>query len=172
MTFALHAIASHPTIQDSIQKELPHSLSSAQDFEQLQYLHCVIKESMRYYPIVHSIPSRIAAKEEELNGYQIPQGTMLMCNTYSLHFSTELWDTPYSFLPERFLEEKSIKAGSWLPFGLGSHLCLGKGFSLLEQAVFLASLLKEYTVSVREEMEVCKEFLFAPKPYTLYLKKK
>lgn len=54
---------------------------------------------------------------------------------------------------------------------VGGHLCLGKPFSLLEQVVFLGLLLRDYKVSVREELKISTGGIFAPEPYTLYLKK-
>ncbi len=133
---------------------------------------CTSILSLRLYSIVASIPSRMNEEEEELGGYKILKHTMISCNTYSLHYSAELWDSPFEFNPDRYLKDKNIKLASWLPFGMGNHLCIGKGFSISEQAVFLALLFRDYEVSVKEEMTIGREFLFAPKPYTLYLKKR
>ncbi len=166
-----------PEVQQKIYQELNEKLNKTneqeyeyEDFMQLDYMNCFIKESLRYYPIVSAVPPRVAQEDDNFLGYAIPKGTLVVCNTIGLHFSEELWDNPREFKPERFMEEKSIKTASWLPFGLGAHLCIGKNFSLLEQNIFLALLLKDYEVSVDGKMEFEKNFLLTPKQYSLYLK--
>jgi cytochrome P450 len=42
------------------------------------------------------------------------------------------------------LDSKLNTSLLWIPFGAGPRLCIGKNFSLLEQRLFLATLLRKY----------------------------
>ncbi len=172
----MYALGTRKDVHEKIQQELDEHLSKNEqeyqyeDLVNLPYLNCFIKESLRYYPIVYAVPSRMNVQDENILGHHVPKGTTIIINTIGLHFSPDLWDEPNEFRPERFLEEKTIKTASWLPFGMGSHLCLGKNFSLFEQAVFLAMLLKDYDVEVNETLRYAKTIFLTPEKYTLCLK--
>lgn|SRR5690606_3561579 len=69
---------------------------------------------------------------------------MVTINLYALHHSKEVYGDPYNFRPERWMDSKLNTSLLWMPFGAGPRLCVGKNFSLLEQKVFLAKLLRNY----------------------------
>lgn len=59
----------------------------------------------------------------------------------------QYWDQPQVFNPNRFDKDNvSYKENSvWMPFGYGPRTCIGLNFSLSEQRVLQAMLLKRYT---------------------------
>jgi len=62
--------------------------------------------------------------------------------------STEIWgDKPEIFRPERWSPEVLTKEqrSAWLPFSYGPRICIGMNFSLIEQKIFLSTLLREYS---------------------------
>jgi cytochrome P450 len=67
-------------------------------------------------------------------------------NIYAVHHNPEFWPEPEKFDPERFT--KPTVPFSFLPFSLKSRACLGNQFSLVEQTVFLATLMQHFKVSV------------------------
>ena len=88
-------------------------------------------ESMRLYPAVSIALPRITPENgTELCGKHIPQGTEVVCNTYALHHSKDVFERPDEFLPERWLitdEEKlTVMKKTWNPFSWGPRQCLGQ----------------------------------------------
>jgi cytochrome P450 len=65
----------------------------------------------------------------------------------ALHRKPDLWSDPNEFKPERWLdasEKRGDRRGGYCPFGAGPRICIGMNFSLLEQRVALAMLLRRY----------------------------
>lgn len=72
--------------------------------------------------------------------YKIPEsditldiGMKVLIPTYALHFDPEYYPQPEIFDPERFTEEnKALRPdGTFLPFGDGPRICIGKYFHLV-----------------------------------------
>ena len=87
---------------------------------------------------------------------------------YNIHHSKEIYGDPEVFRSERWDEELPKRhVYSFIPFGGGSRLCLGKNFSLMEQQVFLGMLLQRFELNMegKPEVEIGKRsFLLNPKP--------
>ncbi len=100
-------------------------------------------EGMRLYPPAPFI-SRIALKDDEIDGKTVPKGATVLINLWSLHRHTAHWDRPDAFDPDRFMGEraKSIGRFDFLPFGVGHRVCIGQRFALHEAAVIMAVVFK------------------------------
>ena len=75
-----------------------------------------------------------------------------------MHYDEKYWNKPFEYMPERWLdtEDKQPRhAYAYAPFGGGARVCIGNNFSLLEQKLFLATLLREYSVHLPEENYKC-----------------
>ena len=59
-----------------------------------------------------------------LGDFYIPQKTLIVLNHYAIHMSTEYWDEPTVFRPERWLDDegKIIKHEAFMPFGIGMYI--------------------------------------------------
>lgn len=77
---------------------------------------------------------RIATKDHELEGVQIPKGARIVIVFASANRDTELFEDPDSFCPER------DNLRDHLAFGKGIHFCLGAALSRLEGKVALEEL--------------------------------
>ncbi|KAF2605631.1 hypothetical protein F2Q70_00025262 [Brassica cretica] len=62
-----------------------------------------------------------------------------------VHLNPEIYPDPKKFDPSRW-EGYIPKAGTFLPFGLGSHLCPGNDLAKLEISIFLHHFLLKYRV--------------------------
>ena len=79
---------------------------------------------MRLYPPAW-ITDRVALETDNIQGYTIPKGTILVAFIYGTHHAQSHWEAPSEFRPERFLKEnkKTKHPFAYLPFGGGPRLC-------------------------------------------------
>jgi len=87
----------------------------------------------------------MATEDLEFKGYRIPKGWMVLYspNRHAL----PPWTNPAVFDPERFSPERAEhkqKQFSFIPFGGGPRMCLGRNFAMVEMSIILALLLRGY----------------------------
>ncbi|KAL0349914.1 UNVERIFIED_CONTAM: cytochrome [Sesamum radiatum] len=71
----------------------------------LPYIDAIIMESMRLHPIATLLAPHYAMEDCKVAGYDIAKGTAVLINTWSLGRDPNSWDSPFEFLPERFLDK-------------------------------------------------------------------
>jgi cytochrome P450 len=104
------------------------------------YLTATIQEVLRRRPVLPNSAPRLAVKPIEVGGWDYPAGVALVPSAYLIHHDPEVYDAPYEFRPERFLES-SPGTYTWIPFGGGRRRCLGASFAMLEMKIVLRAVL-------------------------------
>lgn len=110
------------------------------------YVTATIQETLRVRPVLPNVAPRLAVAPVEIGGWSYPPGCSLVANGYLIHHDPDIYPDPYSFRPERFLEEPP-GTYTWIPFGGGRRRCLGASFAMLEMTVVLRTLLGACEVS-------------------------
>ncbi|XP_022528472.2 cytochrome P450 26B1 [Astyanax mexicanus] len=106
---------------------------SLEKLNQLGYLDCVVKEVLRYLPPV-SGGYRTVLQTFELDGYQIPKGWSVMYSIRDTHETSAAYQNPELFDPDRFSAERDESKSSrfsYVPFGGGVRLCVGRELAML-----------------------------------------
>jgi len=128
------------------------------------YLDAVIKETLRIRPVVPFV-GRELREEAELGGYALPAGTIVMPAIYLAQTRSDVYERPYEFRPERFLDDTPETYG-WIPFGGGTRRCIGAAFAELEMRVVLSTILRRATLrpaSDRPEKMVRRNVTLSPR---------
>ncbi|KAI8980476.1 cytochrome P450 [Pilobolus umbonatus] len=129
-------------------------IPTSEQLREMEYLDCVIKETLRLDPPAPTTVARVASEDVMMNGIHIPKGSIVNVDIIATHLNPELWDDPTVYRPERYTDN-SQKIGKdelkWLPFGYGPHMCLGMNFSYTEQRVFLSMLLRKFVWEFPED---------------------
>lgn len=108
-------------------------LPTLADMKTLAYVSAIVKECLRWRPVVPLIPQHHSTKEIHFDGYVFPTGTDFVIN--SLAVCGEV-DDPAVFKPERWeSQEMNITDGLW-QFGGGRRICVG--YKIAHQELFLA----------------------------------
>jgi cytochrome P450 len=116
-----------------------------------RYLDAVIKESLRIRPVIPGVGRVVRQRPFAIGGYEVPVGVEINPSIRSIHRRGDLYPSPQSFSPERFISGGADGRGpdtySWVPFGGGTRRCLGASFALTEMRVVLARVLERATLS-------------------------
>jgi len=110
------------------------------DADEDAYLTATIQETLRRRPVLPNAAPRLVNQPVEIGGWSYPTGVCLVAQSYLVHHDPEIYDDPYAFRPERFLEEPP-GTYTWIPFGGGRRRCLGVSFAMLEMKVVLRAVL-------------------------------
>jgi cytochrome P450 len=86
----------------------------------------VVDEGLRYEPVIVTVP-RLTLQEIELDGYAIPQGTVVAISLVSALRDLDIYADPDTFNIHRTDHPR------WHPvFGAGAHRCLGEALARVE----------------------------------------
>jgi cytochrome P450 len=153
LTSLTYELAAHPEWQERIRAESFALGDPHPDLDALDRLECLtlaIQETLRRYPPLPVIP-RTTLGEFEWAGYTIPAGTMVVVSPIHTHYMPEWWDAPERFDPERFgpaRAEQERHTHSWIPFGGGTHMCIGRRFAEAQVRLVVHQLVRRYRWSV------------------------
>lgn len=146
-------LARHPVWQERVRAEsraLGQAHPGLDDLERLESLTWCLRETLRMYPPLPVIP-RTSLREFRWEGYWIPAGVMVVVSPIHSHYLAGWWDEPERFDPERFAParaEHERHTHSWIPFGGGTHMCLGRRFAEAQVRLVMHQLVLRYRWSV------------------------
>ncbi|TVU05648.1 hypothetical protein EJB05_48817, partial [Eragrostis curvula] len=153
MEWAMSELLKKPTVFATATDELDRVVGrgrwvTEKDIPHLPYLEAIIKETMRLHPMGPLLAPWVAREDATVDGYDIPKGTRVHVNVWSIGRDPALWDAPVEFIPERFVGSKMDVKGQdfeLLPFGSGRRMCPGYNLGLKEIQLGLANLLHGFT---------------------------
>ncbi|KAK4003050.1 ecdysone 20-monooxygenase isoform X2 [Daphnia magna] len=168
--FLLHNILNNPEIKVRVYEELDRVLPSPEDtitpqlLLELKYLRACIVESLRMTPVAPNV-ARILEKPFTFQGYHVPAGTLVVCETWVASLQEENYLNAKSFIPERWLDSDKTNRYPFLavPFGVGRRMCPGKRIAENEMLIITAKLLRAFDISFHKPLEQVYKFLISPK---------
>ncbi|XP_029952823.1 cytochrome P450 2D15-like [Salarias fasciatus] len=149
--FILFYLINYPEVQERCQQEIDRVLQgkdrvSFEDRHQMPYVQAVIHEIQR---MANTVPLGVAhctSRDTELMGFSIPKGTIVITNMASVLFEEGKWKFPHEFNPENFLSHQGefMKPEAFIPFSVGTRMCLGEGLARMELFLITVSLLRKF----------------------------
>ncbi|XP_072038342.1 cytochrome P450 2U1-like [Amphiura filiformis] len=150
LKFALLYMVMNPDVQEKVHQESmrvvgPSRLPCLEDRDKLPYTAATIYEIQRLSSVSAYIV-RCATVDTTLDGYSIPRGTNVICNTWSLHHDPNIWPDPERFDPSRHLNDKGemVMSPHVLNFGAGRRVCMGEALAKMELFLFFSSLMHRF----------------------------
>lgn len=153
LMWSLYALSKHAVparrVHREIRDKLPSRRPTAADAELCPYLQLFIDETMRLYPPVWAV-GRSAQVDDDIGGYRVPKGSIVMLSPWVTHRDPSTWDNPEGFDPERFTARASQKRHktAYFPFAAGPHKCVGMGLAMLELRLVLPRILQRFRLDL------------------------
>ena len=151
--WAWYLLSRHPEVDRTFRAELREVLGgrtpSFEDLPRLRYTRMIVDETLRLYPPAWAM-SRSAIGSDEIGGYYIPAGALILLSPYVIQRDPRYWDNPEGFDPERFTPECSQNRPryTYFPFGGGPRQCIGNEFALMEATLVLATVAQKYRLQL------------------------
>ncbi|KAA8528486.1 hypothetical protein F0562_035841 [Nyssa sinensis] len=148
MEWAMSLILNHQEVMNKALAEIDahvgqDHLLDEQDLPKLNYLHNIINETLRLFPPVPLLVPHESSDNSIVCEFEIPRGTMLLVNLWTIHRDPELWVDSTKFMPERFQggEGEGYKL---IPFGVGRRACPGASLGRRVIALTLGTLIQSF----------------------------
>ncbi|WP_323636094.1 cytochrome P450 [Pectobacterium polaris] len=130
----------------------------------MSWLTAVMYESMRLKPVAPLLylePTRNTV----IDDFQIKKGTPLLLMLNASGFDDALFQQPYDFMPERWLERGKASFSDLQPFGGGPRMCPGRSLALMEIKLGFHALCSGFRVEAQQPAsDVTENFAFTMSP--------
>src|SRR5215207_1590274 len=140
LAWAFERLAREPHVVRRLQQEVDSGDGD-------DYLTATIQETLRARPVLPNSAPRLVKQPVEIGGvhYEPDPPVCISPCTYLVHHDPAIYDAPYTFRPERFLDNPP-GTYTWIPFGGGRRRCLGASFALMEMKIVLRAVMERRDV--------------------------
>lgn len=169
LTWTWYLLAHHPLEQERLCAEVTAALAGREpavgDLAVLPYTGQIFSEALRLYPPAWVI-SRRAVEADDLLGYPIPVGALIILSPYVVHRREDFWPDALKFQPQRFDPQQEARRHrfSYLPFGGGPRLCIGSHFAAVEAQLIMAMVAQQCRLELPPGAQVKVDALVTLRP--------
>ena len=152
-------------MREELDRVLDGRLPTLEDLPNLVYTTQVAREGLRMMP-PGWVFGRSPIEADEIGGYPVAPGTLVMMSSFTTHRHPEFWEEPERFMPERFANDahKDLHPFAYFPFGGGPRKCIGHGFAMMEMQVILAALAQRFEMTLKPGYSPSFEQLITLRP--------
>lgn len=162
LAFTAYHLAMDADVQERLRCEVEIGVQTYRDLalydlvNEIEYLDCVINESMRLCPPLHIFDRKCEETCEISETLTIPSGMDVIVPIYALHHDPEAWPDPEIYDPERFRgpAKDTRHPFQFLPFGAGPRNCIGMKYVMMEMKVALVRILRKFKFVRSPETQV------------------
>ena len=119
----------------------------------MPYIRATILEIGRFASVAAHVNPHKCMRTCKLGTHTVPKNTEVWINFWALHHDDKLWDKPFSFKPERFLDAEGqlVPADhpsrrNTMPFGAGHRVCVGEVFARGRMFLITARILQNFII--------------------------
>ncbi|MCU1330499.1 MAG: cytochrome [Bryobacterales bacterium] len=141
LAWALYWLHREPAALTRLREETADVGTNFERLFALPYMDAVCNETLRLCPILPEV-TRLLRRPLKLLGYTLPAGVGVASVATLVHMREDLYPQAHEFRPERFLSRK-YSPFEFVPFGGGTHRCLGASFAIFEMKIVLAKILRD-----------------------------
>ncbi|CAH1243935.1 CYP1A1 [Branchiostoma lanceolatum] len=156
MHWSVLLLAAHPEVQEKLAAELDSVVDrdrqpALADRASLPYMEATINEILRFSSVNPAAEPHETTVDTTLRGYEIPEGTEIIVNLWSVARDPEIWGDPDVFRPERFLDDDGKvlpKPDALMPFSVGRRACPGEPMARADVFLLLGGLVQKFKFRV------------------------
>ncbi|GLJ49832.1 hypothetical protein SUGI_1058730 [Cryptomeria japonica] len=129
----------------------------------MEYLACVLKETLRLYPVLPLLLPHESIQDSNVEGYFILTESRVIVNAWAFARDPSVWNDPLEFMPERFMgkDDDFVKAKEFfhmVPFGAGRRGCPGATMAFSIMTITIAQLVHYFDWRVEGELDMTETF--------------
>ncbi|MGH2378308.1 MAG: cytochrome P450 [Candidatus Limnocylindria bacterium] len=162
LAWALYLVGTHPEAWPRLAAE---AADPSKDGQEGGFAEAIVLEALRLYPSAWA-ESREAIRACEVGGQTLARGDSVIVSQWVLHRDPRWFDEPERFLPERWLDGLAdrLPRGAYFPFGLGPRRCVGASLAMLEAAMVLRAVARDWRPLAARRAEPVPEAIFTLRP--------
>jgi len=156
-TFLLYHLASNEAKQELLYKEIceiigpsTSDIITESKIKKMKYLRACAQESHRLRPVAAGVGRRTQVPMV-LSDYHVPRGVSVQYLAFVSSSCASQYDDPLVYRPERWLRghecHHQAHAFSYIPFGHGARMCIGRRFAELELGILVIRALQTFRLS-------------------------
>jgi cytochrome P450 len=125
------AMSMFPDVQKKAQEEIDRVVGTSvlpgfTDRNNLPYINALVLEAQRWHPILPMGFPHVAEQEDEIEGYRIPKGAMLLPAVWWFTRDPAVYHNAEQFKPERYKTPYNEPSPNEFTFGFGRRICPGR----------------------------------------------
>ncbi|KAH7884352.1 cytochrome P450 [Phlebopus sp. FC_14] len=119
------------------------------DRSSLKYIDAVLRETLRWNPILPLAIPHATTEDDIYDGHYIPKGATIMPNVWAMAHNKEKYPQPFEFIPERFLDAHGELNDDTVgfAFGFGRRICVGRYLADVSLWHAISGMLATFTFS-------------------------
>ncbi|GJE99707.1 cytochrome P450 [Phanerochaete sordida] len=126
----------------------------------LPYVHALVRECLRWNPIVPMNLAHRCMEDDIYKEYLIPKGSVVVANIRAIMHDTDVFPDPTRFKPERFLKQSAdgtlelnndILDPTRIAFGFGRRECPGRFMAYQAFWLAVANILASFNVECKKD---------------------
>lgn len=177
LCYLSYEIAKNVATQKKVQGEIDKVLANGhdltyEDLNNLPFLDACFTEVLRLHPVdFRTFRRATIAGKIPYTDIDVPINQLIKVPLHSLHFDPELFEDPFEFKPERWIDSPKIEKCAFLAFGAGPRMCPGSHFASLNAKLVMINILSHYTMEISSK--TCMDVpmgRFAAAPEDLWIK--
>lgn len=141
-------------------------ISDLEVVDKLPYLEALMQENSRVHTSIPGSEPRVTDKpyvvkvgDKDAVLVELPVGTQISCQPYSMHRVESVFEKADLWIPERWLQKENESEFEYkaritnmqrymMPFGKGIRMCLGMNIAVIEMKLALANLYWKFTSDI------------------------
>ncbi|KAK7222568.1 hypothetical protein V2G26_010571 [Clonostachys chloroleuca] len=162
LSSATYLLGKHPEVLRKLVKEVRTTFKHENEInmhsvQRLGYMLAVLNEGLRLYPPVPgAIPRMMNPEGGIINGRWVPGGTVVGIHQYPLYYSPNYFQSPESFIPERWQDDSRFSTDAkkaFQPFSFGPRNCLGKNLAYAEMRLILSRIVWNFDLHLAKDSD-------------------